>query len=442
MMKKLNFIFLCHLLIGCWHVSNAQVFDLVLAEKLQTKLDSLKTIYNIKGISASVLLPDQGLWKGTTGISIGGVPIQSDMEFGIGSNTKLFTAATLLRLAENNIINIDDSLHEWLPNFVNIDSNITIRQLLNHTSGLADYNNIAGYPDSILSNPNRIFTPKELIKWVGAPLFVAGTSWDYSNTNYLVAGMIAESATGKNIAQLIREHILNPLQLDSTFFDVQETVQGTIANPWQMGMNINAIPRISLNSAAYSAGAMYSTSSEMTQWYQKLMSGQVLNPNSYSQMTTFVGSGNYGFGLTRIVVGGRTCFAHGGSIRGYSSFMLFDTTTKAIICVLMNSNPSPARLVGEQLLLTLASFPLSVPETFISTSLIEIYPNPTNTTLFFKTINNNASQYQITNTLGQVMQKENVQENNIDVSNLPNGIYFIRFTNNKNETWLSKFIKQ
>jgi hypothetical protein len=108
----------------------------------------------------------------------------------------------------------------------------------------------------------------------------------------------------------------------------------------------------------------------------------------------------------------------------------------------MNSNPSPARLVGEQLLLTLASFPLSVPETFISTSLIEIYPNPTNTTLFFKTINNNASQYQITNTLGQVMQKENVQENNIDVSNLPNGIYFIRFTNNKNETWLSKFIKQ
>jgi len=441
-MKKLKFIFFCHLLIGCWHTSNAQVFDPILAEKLQTKLDSLKTVYDIKGISASVLLPGQGLWKGTTGLSNGAVPIQSDMEFGIGSNTKLFTAVTLLKLAENNIINMENSLHEWLPNFVNIDSNITIRQLLNHTSGLADYNNIAGYPDSILSNPNRVFTPNELIKWVGPPLFVAGTGWDYSNTNYLLAGMIAESATGKNIAQLIRDSILNPLQLDSTFFDVQETVMGTIANPWQMGININAIPRTSLNSAAFSAGAMYSTSSEMAQWYQKLMSGQVLNQNSYNQMTTFVGSGNYGFGITRIVVDGRSCFAHGGSIRGYTSFMLYDTTTKAVICVLMNSNPSPARLVGEQMLLTLINFPVSLPEFSYSKNFLEIYPNPTNTMLFIKAENNHPLHYQITNSIGQVMQQGNVNGNSIDVSSLSSGIYFVRLMDEKGRFFTSKFIKE
>jgi D-alanyl-D-alanine carboxypeptidase len=94
-----------------------QTFSPVLSSRLQTKLDSMKTAYNIKGISASVVYPGQGLWQGTNGFSFNNAPITSDMKFGIASNTKLFTAVTLLKLAENNIINIDDSLHEWLPTF-------------------------------------------------------------------------------------------------------------------------------------------------------------------------------------------------------------------------------------------------------------------------------------------------------------------------------------
>ncbi|MBK7959353.1 MAG: beta-lactamase family protein [Bacteroidetes bacterium] len=193
------------------------------------------------------------------------------MEFGIASNTKLFTAVTILKLAELNQLKLDDSIKKWLPFHPKIDSNITIRQLLNHTSGIGDYNNIPGYSDSIMKNPNRIFKTSELIQWIGAPEFPKGTSWSYCNSNYLLAGMIAEAASGSTIAQLIRTYILNPLQMDSTFFDVSETVTGDIASPWQMGINIGSIPRKSLNSAAYSAGAMYSTVREMNIWYQSLM---------------------------------------------------------------------------------------------------------------------------------------------------------------------------
>ncbi|MBK7696285.1 MAG: beta-lactamase family protein [Saprospiraceae bacterium] len=134
---------------------------------LQAKLDSLKTTYRIKGISSCVYFPGEGFWDGISGVSFGSVPIDPDMEFGIGSNTKLFTAVVLLKLAEQNILSVDDSLHRSRLNYKNIDPDITIRQLLTHTSGLADYNNIRGYPDSILSDPNRVFTSEELIQWVG-----------------------------------------------------------------------------------------------------------------------------------------------------------------------------------------------------------------------------------------------------------------------------------
>ena len=154
-------------LLSLTFIVNAQTFDPILANELQNKIDSIRTVNNLKGISACVIYPGVGTWKGVTGISHTGFPITSDMEFGIGSNTKLFTGVLLLKLAENNIINLDDSIHQYVPNFNNVNPNITIRQLLNHTSGLADVNNVIGYSDSILSNPNRIFTPTEVMSWVG-----------------------------------------------------------------------------------------------------------------------------------------------------------------------------------------------------------------------------------------------------------------------------------
>ena len=371
------------------------------------------------------------MWKGIAGDSYSGFPITSGMEFGIASNTKLFTGVIVLKLSENNIINLDDSLHEWLPTFANVDSNITIRQLLNHTSGLADVNDVVGYPDSILLNPNRIYTPAEVMTWVGTPLFPAGTSWSYSNTNYLLAGMIAESATGQSFGQLLHDSILTPFQLDSTFLDVYDSVTVATAHPWQGGTDNISIPRIALNSAAWTAGGMYSTSGEMAQWYQALMSGQVLNTNSFNEMTTFVGSGNYGVGLAETNISGRIVWQHGGTIwGGYNSSMLYDTTLHVVICVLINQNPSQAFMVARQLLLTIVNNPVGINEFSFALENISIYPNPATGTVHLQTDNEKIKGIKLYNSNGQFVQE--YFTNDFSVANLPGGIYFIRVETGKN----------
>ncbi len=437
-MKKTCSILLT--LLSFTFIVNAQTFDPVLANKLQNKIDSIRTANNLKGISACVIYPGVGTWKGVTGISHAGFPITSDMEFGIGSNTKLFTGVLLLKLAENNIISLNDSLHQYLPSFNNVNQNITIRQLLNHTSGLADVINVVGYTDSILTNPNRIFTPTEVMSWVGTPLFAAGTSWNYCNTNYILAGMVAESATGQSFGQLLRDSILFPLQLDSTFLGVYDSVLYTLAHPWQGGVDNFSTPRNAVNSVAWSAGAMYSTSGEMANWYHSLMNGQVINQNSFNELTTFVGSGNYGIGLYSTNVLGRTVWQHGGTIwGGYNSSMVYDTATGIIICVLINQLPAQAFQVSIQLLSTLINNPVGLDESTIPNKLITLYPNPTNGLLRIEIPNQTIQNIKVYDLQGQLI-KETI-ENQFDLSNVSNGTYFIK-AQTKQGFYSYKLIKQ
>lgn len=436
---KLFYLIVCLLFIN--HHPYAQSIDGTLALKFQSTIDSMRIAKNIKGLSACIIYPGQGIWKGVTGISHTGVPITSEMEFGLGSNTKLFTAVVILKLVESNIIQLDESLYKWLPIFANVDSTITIRQLLNHTSGLKDINSVPGYGDSIgvtqgnIANASHIYTPTQIMTWIGAPLFAPGSSWSYSNTNYIIAAMVAESATAKSFGKLLDSLVLIPLQLDSTFLDVYEQVTGTIAHPWQQGIDNNSIPRIALNSVASSAGAMYSIAGEMAQWYQAIMAGQVLNNISFSEMTTFVGPSHYGFGIAEQTVTecGRTVWAHDGVIwGGYNSEMMYDTISKAIICVLSNTNTNPASAlpVAKQLLCTLINHSTnavnSIPpaeNTFL------IYPNPSTGIVHIRTKEEEIRSIHIYNSLGQIVHESFTSD--LSIENLQNGIYFIHIQTNK-----------
>lgn len=422
-MKKILLLVLA--IFGVTGFSTAQSFDPILAGILQNKIDSIRSANNLKGISACVIYPGVGTWKGVSGISHAGVPISSEMEFGIGSNTKLFTGVLLLKLAENKLLHLEDSLHQYLPNFNHVNPNITIRQLLNHTSGLADVNTIPGYSDSILTDPDRIFSPDEVINWIGAPLFSPGTGWDYCNTNYLLAGMIAESATGQSYGQLLRDSILAPFQLDSTFLDVYDSVSITVAHPWQGGVDRFSTPRKALNSVAWSAGAMYSTSGEMAQWYQALMDGQVLSSNAFNDLTTFVGSGNYGIGLFSTSVLGRTVWQHGGTIwGGYNSSMVYDTTTGIVICVLINQLPAQAFQVSTKLLSALIDHPvLNSKEQPVDSEHFIVYPNPTSGLVNIDLSSQDIQAIQVFNATGQILKE--TLETQFSMSDFPNGVYLI-----------------
>jgi D-alanyl-D-alanine carboxypeptidase len=419
------FLLLILLQVGATSVIKAQSLPPDLANQLQSKIENLRIANNLKGISACVMYPGMGTWQGVSGISHPGAPITSDMAFGIASNTKLFTGVLLLKLAEKKIVNLNDSLHRYLPVFKNIDPNITIRQLLNHTSGLADVTSVTGYPDSILTNPNRIFTPAELMTWAGPPLFPAGTSWNYCNTNYLLAGMIAESATGKRYGQLLRDSILSPLHLDSTFLDVYDSLACTIAHPWQAGVDNISIPRKSLNSAAGAAGAMYSTSGEMAQWYHALMNGKFLSAQSFTELTTFVGAGNYGIGISKATVFGRTVWQHGGTIwGGYNSFMLYDPASGAIICVLINQLPAQAIQVAVQLFSVLVNNAVGVREEDEEGEGIAVYPNPTSGLVNVKVPDRKPASIKIYNLSGQLMKE--TTEPQFFISNFPSAVYFVQ----------------
>lgn len=321
--------------------AKAQTFNANLAAKLQTTLDSLVALLtNTKGMSASVYAPGQGIWKGASGLSYAGVPDTPEMEFGLASNSKLFSAVTMLILAENNVLSLDDSLHEWLPAYTNVDPDITIRQLLNHTSGISDPFFTTSLLDSIKAHPTHAYTVPEVMALLGPPAYAPGAGYQYSNINYLLAGEVVRNATGFTMAQLIRDSILTPLSLDSTFYDVEEPEMGILAHRWNDGIDCNDTSRISLNTAGGPAGSLFSTCGEMAQWLRALMSGQVLSPASFAEMTNFVSSGNYGLGIAKFTFFGNECWGHGGSTLGYKSRTIHDPCMQAGVIGLSNSSPT------------------------------------------------------------------------------------------------------
>jgi hypothetical protein len=229
--------------------------------------------------------------------------------------------------------------------------------------------------------------------------------------------------------------------MDSTYLAVYENSSVVPAHPWQGGMDFSSTPRISINSAAWAAGAMYSTSSEMLHWYRALMGGHVINQNSLQEMTTFVGSGSYGLGSAEATIVGRTIWQHGGTIwGGYNSSMMYDPASGAVICVLINQLPAQAFQVAAQLLGDLVDQGLG----FLDASQDEVpllYPNPTTdiVRLSFK----GQGTFQLSNGQGQLLFYGNFIEPHLELSlaPFPKGVYVLTVQSEK-ETKRWKILKQ
>jgi len=323
--------------------SHAQNFNPNLSALLQFKLDSLVTVFqgNTKGVAVGVYCPGQGYWTGVSGISYPGVNLTTDMKQGIASNSKLFIAVTMLRMAEDQLLNLDSPINTWLPAIPNVDPAITVRQLLNHTSGVSDPFFTTPLLDSINANPTYAYTPAEILTWLGPPYFPVGTSYGYSNINYVLIGMIAESVSGLSMAQLVRNYILTPLSLDGTFYDISEPEIAPLAHRWHNFVDYNDTSRVSLNSAGGPAGSLFSTGDDMVHWYHALMDGQVLTQSSFNELTTFVsfgGLGNYGLGIQKSVFYNRETWGHGGSTHGYKSRCVYDPCNTFVVCGLSNDD--------------------------------------------------------------------------------------------------------
>ena len=329
--------------------------DTAWTTRLQRALDSAVRAVPLRGASAAVVLADGRRWRGVAGFSEPGVPMDPAMRLGMGSVSKSITATVLVRLAERGRLSLDDPLSRWLPPFPHVDPAITVRQLLNHSSGVYDVTDAPGYRDSILANTAARWTPQRTLGLLRPPLFARGTGWSYSNSNYLLAGLVAEAVGGRPLHQQVRDELLTPLGLTTPFLDQAESPTGLLSGGWVGGsMNVMAT-RASTYSAAWAAGAWFATPEELARWWQGLMTGQLVGAGSLSQMMTVVGPEGYGLGIVRRQLVGRVVWSHTGEIRGFSSVAVHDAAGRFSVVLIANENPAPVTLLAGALVTIAAS---------------------------------------------------------------------------------------
>lgn len=217
--KLLLFITLIHILTICSYASS-----LPLEDRMQEVLDKGISKYGARGVSAAVIFPDGKVWTGTSGISHDTVAIEPDMLFAIGSVTKNVVAALTLKLAEENLLSLDDPLSKWLPEYPHIDSKITIRQLLNHTSGIYMFWDNQKIWDDLKKDRTKVWSPEQVLSYIKEPEFPAGEGWRYSNTNYLLMAMIIEKATGSTLSAEFKKRFWEPLGIEDAYLSQQEEI--------------------------------------------------------------------------------------------------------------------------------------------------------------------------------------------------------------------------
>ncbi|HDR4909517.1 TPA: beta-lactamase family protein, partial [Bacillus cereus] len=223
-------------------------------------------------------------------------PMKTDFRFRIGSTTKTFIATVLLQLAGENRLNLDDSIEKWLPGIIQgngYDGNqITIRQILNHTSGIAEYLKSKDYD---IMDTKKLYTAEELVK-MGISLppdFAPGKGWSYSNTGYVILGILIEKVTGNSYAEEVENRIVEPLELSNTFLPGNSTViPGTNhARGYERYDGESELKDVTYSYPGSSDGDMISTADDLNKFFSYLLSGKLLKEQQLKQMLTTVPTG-------------------------------------------------------------------------------------------------------------------------------------------------------
>jgi D-alanyl-D-alanine carboxypeptidase len=337
-----------------------------MAAAFQTALNDWAASDRHRGVSAAVILPNGAEWVSTAGIEGLGRPLLPDHLIVIASITKTMTGAVILQLAEEGRLDLDDAISRWLEPRPNIDPNITIRQLLNHTNGLANYTTNGDLVAAINADPAHVFTAEELLEFVGPRSFAPGERTEYTNTSFLLLGMIAQAATGVPITTLYHERVWGPTGLTEIFLPGAEGPAGPVARAWSgqppAQSEVDPLERMSLLSVGNSAFGLYSNARTVARWGHALFAGKVLGDRMRAEMLEFVpaagnifGESGAGLGIRKYSYLGREQWGHSGGASLGSSLLLFDPATKTTVVVIMNQGSGADHFVLAPRLLEIAT---------------------------------------------------------------------------------------
>ncbi|HYE47369.1 MAG TPA: serine hydrolase domain-containing protein [Caulobacter sp.] len=304
----------------------------------------LEAAYPADGPGAAVVVTRKGkvIFTGSRGLADldTGRPITADTPFRLGSITKQLTAAVVLQLVAEGKISLDDPLSRFFPDWPQPGAKATVRQLLNHSSGLYDYTKIPGY---MLSEPTlRPNTTADLLAVIRSrPATPPGTRWEYNNGGYVVLGAIIEQVTGQPWHQAVVERIARPLGLKSIAYAAAppaDTARGysEIDGKTQPARGVHI-------SVAHAAGALVGSPADLARWAQALHNGKVVDPALYGEMTAPARMADgrtepYGFGLRLRQIRGRPALVHGGAGRGLDTDAVYIPSEDLYVAVFANSD--------------------------------------------------------------------------------------------------------
>ncbi|MEU4169587.1 serine hydrolase domain-containing protein [Streptomyces sp. NPDC026665] len=314
-----------------------------LTARLDKAVADVRKQAGIPGVVVGLWMPGKGNYVRATGVADKrtGRPMSAGDYVRIGSETKTFTVTALLELVDRHKVRLDDPISRYVPG-VPGGRRITLRQLAEMRSGLFPYTSDADFEHDLLSDPQRVFTPRELLAYgfKHPNTFAPGAQFEYSNTNLILLGLVVEKVTGHKLRDVIERRVLRPARLRHTLFPkgnefpkphpqgyTNQTLSGEVAN------STNWNP-----SWAWAAGAMISNLQDLRHWAKVVATGTLLSPETQAQRlrtlpTGFPGT-TYGLGIFNA----SGWIGHNGSLPGYETVTVYLPSKKATLVVMLNTD--------------------------------------------------------------------------------------------------------
>jgi D-alanyl-D-alanine carboxypeptidase len=325
--------------------------------KYQSVINDM-TSSGVVGVTMSVFQPQTGMWVGASGKADlhNNIDMQPCNISRVGSTVKMFTATTVLKLAEEGKIHLDDKISSYLQGDIidkieNADK-ATIRQLLQHSSGIYNYIQNLKFQTASLNDFIREWKPNDLLKYAynQKAYFQPDEDVRYSNTGYIMLGMLIEKVEGKPFYKVFEEKLFIPLGLTMTKFAGEDHIPyGTVRGYIDMYSNLQVIESTYFSGWDYytADGGLISNPYDMNVFFRALMNGQIINSNSLNEMLTWKTPKepdpeffpiSYGLGIFKIETEKGIAYMHSGDAVGYYANMLYFPSDKTIIVYAVNSN--------------------------------------------------------------------------------------------------------
>lgn len=337
---------------GCTPVAETPSTFADMHAGLAKVLEEFSLSHDHLGVQAVVMEPDGGAFFGTAGYANHRrkCPVTEETLFCLGSASKLPTAAVIMSLAEEGALALEDRLGAW-TGILPAGLEVSIEQLLRHTSGLPDYAESFRFRAAAVAIPWREWRPLDLAGLVGGkPLrSVPGSRYEYSDSNYLATALVAERAGGDSFKSLLRRRVVDPLNLVHFYFQPENLEGMPIARAYSdriVGLgprDVTAMRTVHL-SGGYAAGGMVANARELARFTAALFGGVLLDEETVARMAAFREVSDmrqpavtgYGLGVQRMEVKGRELWGHIGTGPGFSAFAAFSPEHGHVITILAN----------------------------------------------------------------------------------------------------------